>query len=118
MRYPEKHYCWQWHLRSDPERLWPLVTNTNRFDRDSGVPRMDDPVFEGESARARIKTAMIGVPLEYIQEPFEWTYPARFGVARRYVKGPLAELRILGELFPEPGGGLCCNITSGFAPAT
>ncbi|RPH74571.1 hypothetical protein EHM76_03290, partial [bacterium] len=81
MRYPEKHYLWQWHLRSDPETLWPLVTNTNRFDRDSGVPRMDEPVFEGENARARVKVAMVGVPLEYIQEPFEWTYPLRFGVA-------------------------------------
>ena len=47
----------------------------------------------------------MGVPIEWEEEPFEWTWPRRFGVVRRYVRGPLAELRILVELVPDEGGG-------------
>ncbi|RPJ00127.1 MAG: hypothetical protein EHM39_05350, partial [Chloroflexi bacterium] len=109
MRFPTKHYHWQWRLRSDPETLWPLVTNTNRFDRDSGTPRMTAVRLSGDdrltNARAWVRLPALGIPLEYVQEPFEWTYPHRFGVTRRYTAGPLAELRTLAELFPQPDGG-------------
>ncbi len=109
MRYPEKYYHWTWSLRSDPETLWPLVSNTNRFDHDSGMSRVDTIRFTGDdaltNARARISMAVYGVSIEYVQEPFEWTYPHRFGLTRRFIGGPLAQLRILGELLPQPEGG-------------
>jgi hypothetical protein len=109
MRFPERHYVWQWQLQSDAETLWPLVTNTNRFDRDSGTPRVSMMAPDQDetltNARARVRMPTFGFPLEYVQEPFEWTYPHRFGVTRRFTRGPVAELRTLGELFPQPGGG-------------
>jgi hypothetical protein len=37
MNYPEFHYKWEWRLRSPPERLWPFVADTNRFNRDTGL---------------------------------------------------------------------------------
>jgi hypothetical protein len=37
----EFHYCWEWRFRSSPERLWPLVADTNRFNRDAGVPELE-----------------------------------------------------------------------------
>ena len=46
---------------------------------------------------------MYGVALDYVQEPFEWIYPRRFGVLRRYSRGPLASLRILADLIPRLG---------------
>ncbi len=41
---------------------------------------------------------MLGVPVEWEEQPFEWVRPARFGVVRRYSKGPIAELRVLAKL--------------------
>ena len=38
MGYPEFHYKWEWRLHSSPERLWPFVADTNRFNRDTGLP--------------------------------------------------------------------------------
>ena len=35
----EYYYRWEWHLRSSPAALWPLVSDTNRFNRDTGVRR-------------------------------------------------------------------------------
>ncbi len=52
MRYHEIHYSWKIHLSSTPEELWPLVSDTNRFDRDAGVPPLErihenSPAFAG-----------------------------------------------------------------------
>ena len=41
MAYPEFQYRWTWQLRSSPEALWPLVADTNRFNRDTGVPNVE-----------------------------------------------------------------------------
>jgi hypothetical protein len=35
---PEFHYRWEWWLRSSPEQLWPFVSDTNRFNRNAGLP--------------------------------------------------------------------------------
>ena len=34
----EFHYRWEFDLRASPQALWPLVADTNRFNRDAGVP--------------------------------------------------------------------------------
>ena len=41
MRYPEFHYRWEWMLDAEAEALWPLVADTNRFNRDTGVPTLE-----------------------------------------------------------------------------
>jgi class 3 adenylate cyclase len=48
---------------------------------------------------------VFGATVEWEEEPFEWIRPRRFGVVRRYLKGPLAEMRVLVELTTLAGGG-------------
>jgi class 3 adenylate cyclase len=106
MRYPEFYYRWEWWLRSTPEQLWPFVTDTNRFNRDTGLPAVQRA--DGETrgnARQRLRFSRLGVQVEWEEEPFEWVRPYRFGVNRRYRAGPVASTRVLVELTPQPGGG-------------
>src|ERR687885_516545 len=106
MRYPESYYRWEWWLRSTPEQLWPFVADTNRFNRDVGLPavrRADDET--GENARQHLRFSRLGVRVEWEEEPFEWVRPYRFGVHRRYRAGPVASTRVLVELTPQPEGG-------------
>jgi class 3 adenylate cyclase len=106
MGYPEFHYKWEWRLRSSPERLWPFVADTNRFNRDTGLPsvrRADGAVRE--NARQNLRFSKLGVRVEWEEEPFEWVRPYRFGVHRRYSAGPIASTRVLIELEPLPSGG-------------
>jgi len=35
-------YRWEWALDADPAALWPLVADTNRFNRDTGTPEIRD----------------------------------------------------------------------------
>ena len=54
MGYPEFHYEWEWWLRSSPERLWPFVADTNRFNRDTGLPGgAAEPTTQSEKTPAR-----------------------------------------------------------------
>jgi len=104
MPYAEKHYHWQWNLKSDPVSLWPLVSDTNRFDRDSGTPHLREQ-RNLDNARQEVRLSMFGFPMDYVQEPFEWTYPERFGVLRHFARGPFEHLRILAELTARSDGG-------------
>jgi class 3 adenylate cyclase len=105
MRYPEFHYRWKWLLNSSPEQLWPLVADTNRFNRDAGLPEVhlsaDSPQ---RNARRRLWFSMLGINVAWEEEPFEWVRPQRFGVVRRYLSGPIAVLRGLVELAPLEKG--------------
>jgi class 3 adenylate cyclase len=87
----EYHYCWTYELKAPPEALWPLVSDTNRFNRDSGLPPMQLLGIENRIRRVKFKIPFVRV--EWDEEPFEWTYPYRFGILRRYVAGPILEMR-------------------------
>ncbi|MBD0371258.1 MAG: hypothetical protein ICV60_10520 [Pyrinomonadaceae bacterium] len=108
MAYREFHYRWEYDLKASPEELWPFVADTNRFNRDTGVPEVSvengDKKSQGEGAR-RLSLSRFGVKVEWEEEPFEWIRPYRFGVVRRYLKGPVAQMRVQAELKPKDEGG-------------
>src|SRR5262249_19001817 len=96
------------NLKASPETLWPLVTDTNRFNRDTGLPsieRRDKADQPTVNARRQLKFYRLGIPVEWEEEPFEWVRPYHYGVARYYKTGPVAEMRTLTELVPQPDGG-------------
>ena len=106
MRYPESYYRWEWQLHSTPEQLWPFVADTNRFNRDTGLPAVHQAYRETQgNAYQSLWFSRLGVRVEWEEEPFEWVRPYRFGVYRRYRAGPIASMRVLVELTPQAEGG-------------
>jgi class 3 adenylate cyclase len=105
LSYPEFHYHWEWELRSSPETLWPLVADTNRFNRDTSTPPVQQRAATRQNARRQLRMVRLGVPLEMEEEPFEWVRPYRFGVRRRFSSGPVGEMRTLAQLTPNASGG-------------
>lgn len=98
----EYHFNWEMHLKASPEALWSFVANTNRFNRDTGLPQVERLGFSNGVSHMRFKMPVINI--EWDENPFEWTYPYRFGIVRTYQKGPLGQMRVLCELTPENGG--------------
>jgi class 3 adenylate cyclase len=88
----EYHYTFIHDLQATPEVLWPFVSDTNRFNRDTGLPPMQLLGIQNKVKRVRFKVPLVNVQWE--EEPFEWTYPYRFGILRRYLNGPLIEMRV------------------------
>ena len=109
MAFKEFHYRWEYQLQSKPEDLWPLIADTNRFNRDTGLPVVESQQTEGaerlQNARRRLRLSKFGLSVEWEEQPFEWVRPFRFGVERRYLKGPVAEMRVLADLQPRANGG-------------
>jgi class 3 adenylate cyclase len=107
MAFREYHKRWEFDLKSSPERLWPFIADTNRFNRDTGVPqiKIDDSGKKLRNARRKVRLSIYGLPVEWEEQPFEWVKPVRFGVERVYSKGPLARLKMRAELTPKPEGG-------------
>ena len=107
MSYREFHYRWQYDLKSTPEKLWPFVADTNRFNYDTSVPAVEvEPTRRRlRNARRRVRLSVFGMPVEWEEQPFEWVRPSRFGVKRTYSKGPVAEMAALAELTPRADGG-------------
>ena len=107
MAFRELHYRWVFNLKSTPESLWPFVADTNRFNRDTGVPQID--VDTGKkplrNARRKVRLSIYGMNLEWEEQPFEWVRPVRFGIERVYSKGPMARMRARAELTPVDNGG-------------
>lgn len=107
MPYRKLHYRWEYDLKASPEKLWPFVADTNRFNRDTNVPAVEVEASARplRNARRRVRLSVFGMPLEWEEQPFEWVRPARFGVKRTYSKGPVAEMKALAELTPKNDGG-------------
>ena len=66
MPFREFHYRWEFNLESSPEQLWPLVADTNRFNRDTGVPSVEAVKSQGgrlRNARRRLRVSVFGIPV-------------------------------------------------------
>ena len=107
MAFRELHYRWVFHLQSTPESLWPFVADTNRFNRDTGVPRINVDTSKKplRNARRKVRLSIYGMDVEWEEQPFEWVRPVRFGIERVYSRGPMARMRARAELTPGENGG-------------
>jgi class 3 adenylate cyclase len=108
----EQHFRWTWELVSPPEALWPLVSDTDRFNRDCDYPSVEIvPPAAGASTTGpvtnarRLRAYAKGILVEWDELAFEWLAPRRYGVERLYHRGPLAKMVMSCELQPRDGGG-------------
>src|ERR1044071_2001679 len=98
-----RSYRLELRLDATPEQLWPLVSDTNRFNRDAGIPSVE-ALAVGDNARRRLRLSRFGVGVEWEEQPFEWISPRRFSVERRYARGPVDWMRTTATLEPREGG--------------
>ncbi|MGB8646047.1 MAG: DUF5939 domain-containing protein [Anaerolineae bacterium] len=105
----EFHYRWEWDCKSSRDKIWRLLADTNRYNRDVGLPSVEEDVKVSSALanmRRRLQARFLGVlEMDWEEEPFEWVRPERYGITRRYAKGPMTELRVLVNFEPIPNGG-------------
>lgn len=99
-------YRWDWLLRASPERLWPLVSDTNRINQLASMAPVrftDTPDPEGGVDRTG-QAKMLGLGVTWDEHPFEWMYPHGFSVMREFHNGVLKAYRSSVVLAPEGEG--------------
>jgi len=90
-------------IPATPEALWPLVADTERINRATGLPAVrysPRPQPGGgsvTSAEYRIGPLTLA---RWTEEPFQWAAPRFYDVVRRYHWGPIASFHGGVELIP------------------
>ena len=100
------------HFRSEHdlpfprELVWPVLSNTDWFNRALGLPSVQYEFQArdegGSSTLARARLA--GFEIVWQELPFEWLEPEFYRVRRLIQRGPLREATIALELQPQPSG--------------
>jgi adenylate cyclase len=105
-------------LAASPERVWPLLTDTDRFNRLFGLAAVVyRPIEPGDgAARFVAETRASGFKLVYDEYPYEWTYARNFGVFRRMHGGPVESYRWSCKLEASPSGGTHATVRFEISP--
>jgi class 3 adenylate cyclase/tRNA A-37 threonylcarbamoyl transferase component Bud32 len=100
-------FDWTWEMESPAERLWPHVSNTERFNRAAGVPavRFTSEAVPAGGVRRFGAFRKAGVLNAWREHPFEWVEGRRFGVLREYSQGVFKWFVSTTELKPRADGG-------------
>jgi class 3 adenylate cyclase len=84
-------------LAAPPERIWPFVSDTDRFNRLLGMNEVRyRPIEAGAKTSARFvgETRTAGFKLVYEERPFEWVRERAFSVHRRMLGGPVDSMTL------------------------
>lgn len=85
-----------------PSKLWPVLSNTDRFNRSIGWPRVEiDPSRSPGDFARQVRTRFAGVALEWRELPFEWVEERYFSLTRLFSRGPLESFEARISLEPE-----------------
>lgn len=97
---------WTWWFDQPPERLWPLLADTPRFNEAMGLPRYQvEEIPREDGTLLRLARGTIGrIALEWEEQPFQWVAPQGFTQVRLFRSGPFASVSPTLELTPERGG--------------
>ena len=100
-------YDWRWDMESSPRALWPLVSNTERFNRAIGLAavQFDDEADADGGSKKTGRLRRAGVDFSWREHPFEWIEGRRMGVVREFDRGPFEWFVSVVELSPKAGGG-------------
>src|SRR5215467_2798763 len=91
--------------KSPPEALWPILADTDRFNRAVGLSRIDVRPLEGAgAARYLISTTLGGFRVEYEERPAVFVENERFKFVRVLRRGPVRSIESGFELRPRGAG--------------
>jgi class 3 adenylate cyclase len=99
----EFQFTWQWDLKSSPESIWPFAADTNRFNRDTGQPKVQ--VISNVKGLKQMRMLLPLIRVEWEEKPFDWTFPYSFSISRVYSKGPVNTMQSDTELERLPNNG-------------
>ena len=97
----------EWSLESTPQELWPLVSNTDRFNQAAGIPPVKYEIIRDDHGQPRKfgHFRMAGMAIKWEEHPFEWIEGRRFSILREFPAGPFVWFLSTVELIDRPEGG-------------
>jgi class 3 adenylate cyclase len=98
---------WTWTFDLPPDRLWPVLADTERFNEAMGLPAYTlEPTLQPNGTvlrRGQGKAA--GFALEWEEKPYEWIAGRHFRQSRVFTKGPFRRFGPVFDIEPDGEGG-------------
>ncbi|MDR9418837.1 DUF5939 domain-containing protein [Gracilimonas sp.] len=97
---------WEFTLAASPAQLWEYISDTNRLFRIHGATPIKEISLSRNTPKGFLELSHNSLKsyVNWIEEPFTWEAPYRFGVKRRYKSGILKDLKISTESIPTEHG--------------
>lgn len=76
-------------LKSSPADLWPQVSNTDRINRALGLPSTESSAPDPKDMRKTVRSRLMGLPVTWLEAPFEYVDARYYLLARDFVNGPI-----------------------------
>ncbi|MDT5331624.1 MAG: hypothetical protein QOF31_2921 [Mycobacterium sp.] len=98
---------WTWTFDLPPDRLWPVLADTDRFNEAMGLPAYtleQTPQPNGTVVR-RGRGKAAGFALEWEEKPYEWIAGRHFRQSRVFTKGPFRRFGPVFDIKPDGKGG-------------
>ena len=88
-------HTWTWHFDLPPDRLWPVLADTNRFNEAMGLPpyALEETPQPNGTVLRRGKGKAAGFTLEWEEKPYEWMHRPPFPPGPRLHQGAVPPLR-------------------------
>lgn len=102
----EHSETWTWQLAASPAELWPLLSDTARFNEAAGTPRYEvEEIAQPDGSVLRQAAASYkGIAVRWIDPPYEWVAEKWFRQMRVFQTGPLLYLGVEMHLEPANTG--------------
>src|SRR5579872_644761 len=92
----------RYFLPATTEKIWPILADTERLNRQLGLPPTTPQALATDPTRvARVRARFFFLNVEWDEEPFEFVEGDYYWVRRRMLGGPLKEFN--GGLSLHPG---------------
>lgn len=110
-----------WRFQNPPEKIWPLLADTVRFNEAAGLPRYEVTETLQDDGTVRFEgAAKIGpVNLAWREVPTNWVTGRWFEHRREFKTGPLKDMTASLVVTAEEGGKAChADYTLSATPAS
>jgi len=99
-----RKYDFQWTLEASVKQLWPLVADTDRFNKAIGLPAVKFTHDHSDGQRKTSAEATLhGLVMRWREHPFQWISEREMSVLREFESGPFQWVTSTVELHPLAG---------------
>ncbi len=102
----EHSFNWSFILKANPTQLWPYISDTNKFLKSAGQfsVRKESFLRENRKGFLELTSTKINTGYAWVEEPYAWEKPFRFGTSRKYKASLIQSLSFNVNLIPERSG--------------
>ncbi|MBO6620467.1 MAG: adenylate/guanylate cyclase domain-containing protein [Balneola sp.] len=102
----EHSFNWSFVLKANPAQLWPYISDTNKFLKSAGQfsVRKESFLREKKKGFLELTSTKINTGYAWVEEPYAWEKPFRFGTSRKYKASLIQSLSFMVNLIPYRSG--------------